>query len=75
MKQLSRSRPGPARQCRPTVTPLLVSPRLQRAAALDLGMSPDEAAVRTGIDRAVVDRVLARAAGVAWKHAVPHALS
>jgi nicotinamidase/pyrazinamidase len=44
------------------------------AAAFDLGMSPDQAAERTGIDRAVVDRVLARAAGVAWKHAVPHTL-
>jgi hypothetical protein len=48
---------------------------VQRAVAVDLGMPPDEAAVGTGIDRAVVDRVLARAAGVAWKHAVPHALS
>jgi hypothetical protein len=26
------------------------------------------------VDRDVADRVLARAAGVAWKHAVPHTL-
>jgi hypothetical protein len=37
-------------------------------------MTPDEVADRTGVERAVVDRVLARAAGVAWKHAVPHTL-
>jgi NAD+ synthase len=43
-------------------------------ATFDLQMTPDEAAERTSIDRAVVDRVLARAAAVAWKHAVPHTL-
>jgi NAD+ synthetase len=43
-------------------------------AAYDLGMSPEQASERTGVDRDVVDRVLARAAGVAWKHAVPHTL-
>jgi len=40
----------------------------------DLGMSPEQAAERAGVDRDVADRVLARAAGVAWKHAVPHTL-
>jgi len=44
------------------------------AATYDLGMSPAEAAERAGVERAVADRVLARAAGVAWKHAVPHTL-
>ncbi|HEY7258036.1 MAG TPA: NAD(+) synthase [Gaiellales bacterium] len=43
-------------------------------ATFDLGMTPDEAAERAGVDRDVADRVLARAAGVAWKHAVPHTL-
>jgi nicotinamidase/pyrazinamidase len=43
-------------------------------ATFDLGMSPGEAAGRTGVAPDVVDRVLARAAGVAWKHAVPHTL-
>jgi NAD+ synthetase len=43
-------------------------------AAFDLGMSPPEAAERAGVSRDVVDRVLARAAAVAWKHAVPHTL-
>jgi NAD+ synthetase len=43
-------------------------------AAFDLGMTPEQAAERTGVDRSAVDRVLARAAGVAWKHAVPHTL-
>jgi NAD+ synthetase len=43
-------------------------------ATFDLGMSPGEAAERTGVAPDVVDRVLARAAGVAWKHAVPHTL-
>jgi NAD+ synthase len=43
-------------------------------AVYDLGMSPAQAAKRTGVDRDVADRVLARAAGVAWKHAVPHTL-
>jgi hypothetical protein len=37
-------------------------------------MTPDQAAERAGVERDVVDRVLARAAGVAWKHAVPHTL-
>ena len=41
---------------------------------LDLGMSPAEAAERAGVAPDVVDRVLARAAGVAWKHDVPHTL-
>ena len=43
-------------------------------AVFDLGMSPAQAAERAGVDRDVADRVLARAAGVAWKHAVPHTL-
>ena len=43
-------------------------------ATFDLGMLPDQAAERAGVERDVVDRVLARAAGVAWKHAVPHAV-
>ena len=43
-------------------------------ATFDLGMTPDQAAERAGVERDVVDRVLARAAGVAWKHAVPHTL-
>jgi NAD+ synthetase len=43
-------------------------------ATFELGMSPAEAAERAGVDRGVADRVLARAAGVAWKHAVPHTL-
>jgi NAD+ synthetase len=43
-------------------------------ARFDLGMTPAEAAERAGVDRDVADRVLARAAGVAWKHAVPHTL-
>ncbi len=43
-------------------------------AAYDLGMSPAEAAERAGVEGDVADRVLARAAGVAWKHAVPHTL-
>ncbi len=42
--------------------------------AYDLGMSPERAAERAGVGRDVADRVLARAAGVAWKHAVPHTL-
>jgi NAD+ synthase len=41
-------------------------------ATFDLGMSPGEAAERAAVAPDVVDRVLARAAGVAWKHAVPH---
>ncbi len=43
-------------------------------ATFDLGMTPEQAAERAGVERDVVDRVLARAAGVAWKHAVPHTL-
>jgi nicotinamidase/pyrazinamidase len=43
-------------------------------ATFDLGMTPEQAAERAGVERDVVDRILARAAGVAWKHAVPHTL-
>jgi nicotinamidase/pyrazinamidase len=43
-------------------------------ATFDLGMTPEQAVERAGVERDVVDRVLARAAGVAWKHAVPHTL-
>ena len=43
-------------------------------ATFDLGMSPAEAAERAGVAPDVVERVLARATGVAWKHAVPHTL-
>jgi hypothetical protein len=43
-------------------------------AAFDLGMTAAEAAERAGVERDVADRVLARAAAVAWKHVVPHTL-
>ena len=43
-------------------------------ATFDLGMTPEQAAERACVERDVVDRILARAAGVAWKHAVPHTL-
>jgi NAD+ synthase len=43
-------------------------------AMFDLGMTPEEAAQRTGVDLEVVRRVRARADGVAWKHQVPHSL-
>jgi nicotinamidase/pyrazinamidase len=44
-------------------------------AMFDLAMSPEAAAVRTGVDLDVVRRVKARADAVAWKHDVPHALT
>jgi len=47
---------------------------LAMVAMYDLGLSPDEAAVRTGVDPAVVDRVRERVEAVAWKHEVPHTL-
>jgi NAD+ synthetase len=43
-------------------------------AMFDLGMTPEEAVQRTGVDLEVVRRVRARADGVAWKHHVPHSL-
>jgi NAD+ synthase len=43
-------------------------------AAVDLRMTPDETAVRTGVDPDVVARVLAKVAEVAWKRVVPHTL-
>jgi nicotinamidase/pyrazinamidase len=43
-------------------------------AMFDLAMTPEQAAVRTGVALDVVRRVRARADAVAWKHAVPHAL-
>ena len=39
-----------------------------------LGMTPEQAAARTGISPDVVDRVSARVAAVLWKHLVPHAV-
>jgi NAD+ synthase len=44
-------------------------------AMVDLGMTPEAAAERTGVDLDVVRRVKARADSVAWKHDVPHALT
>ncbi len=44
-------------------------------AMIDLGMTPEAAAERTGVDLDVVRRVKARADSVAWKHDVPHALT
>ena len=44
-------------------------------AMYDLGMSPEAAAGRTGVDLDVVRRVKARADSVAWKHDVPHPLA
>jgi len=44
-------------------------------AMYDLGMSPEAAARRTGVDLDVVRRVKARADSVAWKHDVPHPLA
>ncbi len=43
-------------------------------AMFDLGMTPEAAAQRTGVDIDVVRRVKARADAVAWKHDVPHPL-
>ncbi len=43
-------------------------------AMFDLGMTPEAAAERTGVDLDVVRSVKARADSVAWKHDVPHAL-
>ena len=43
-------------------------------AMFDLGMTPEEAGTRTGVDLDVVRRVRARADSVAWKHHVPHSL-
>jgi NAD+ synthase len=40
----------------------------------ELGMSVDQTAERSGVDRSVVVRVAQRVAAVAWKHHVPHAL-
>src|SRR5581483_7100542 len=45
------------------------------AALYDLGMTPEQAAVRTGVDPEVVERVKRRVESVAWKHVVPHTLS
>ncbi len=44
------------------------------AAHFDQGLNEQAVAQRTGVDPEVVHRVLARAASVAWKHAVPHVL-
>ena len=41
-------------------------------AVVDLGMTPEDAAERTGVEVDVVKRVLERRDAVAWKHAVPH---
>jgi NAD+ synthase len=40
----------------------------------ELGMTPGQAAERTGVSPDVVARVSARVAAVLWKHHVPHAL-
>jgi NAD+ synthase len=40
----------------------------------ELGMTPEQAAARTGVPADVVARVSARVASVLWKHLVPHAL-
>jgi len=40
----------------------------------ELGLDVAAAAARSGVDRAVVERVAARVAAVDWKHHVPHAL-
>lgn len=48
---------------------------LALVAMFDLGMTPEAAAERTGVDLDVVRRVRARADAVAWKHDVPHALA
>jgi NAD+ synthetase len=40
----------------------------------ELGMTPSQAAERTGVSPDVVARVSARVAAVLWKHHVPHAL-
>jgi NAD+ synthase len=40
----------------------------------ELGMTPEQAAERTGVSAEVVARVSARVAAVLWKHGVPHAL-
>jgi nicotinamidase/pyrazinamidase len=41
-------------------------------AMVDLGLSPEQAAARTGVAFEVVARVKARVEAVAWKHAVPY---
>jgi NAD+ synthetase len=48
---------------------------LALVAIVDLGMTDEQAAERTGVDLEVVRRVRARRDAVAWKHTVPHALS
>jgi NAD+ synthetase len=48
---------------------------LSLVAMFDLGMTPEAAAERSGVDLDVVRRVRARADSAAWKHAVPHALT
>jgi NAD+ synthetase len=48
---------------------------LALVAMFDLGLAPEAAAERTGVDLDVVRRVKARADAVAWKHHVPHALT
>jgi NAD+ synthetase len=48
---------------------------LALVAMFDLGMTPEAAAERTGVDPEVVRRVKARADAVAWKHAVPYPLT
>src|SRR6476469_6168683 len=40
----------------------------------ELGLDVAAAAARSGVDRAVVERVAGRVAAVDWKHHVPHAL-
>jgi NAD+ synthetase len=47
---------------------------LTLVATEDLGLTPEAAAARTGVDPDVVRRVHQRVAAVAWKHVVPHVL-
>jgi hypothetical protein len=39
---------------------------------MDLELSSEQAAQRTGVEPDVIARVLARVDSVAWKHVVPH---
>jgi len=47
---------------------------LTLVATMDLRLSPEEAAQRTGVQPDVIARVRARVDSVAWKHVVPHVL-
>jgi len=47
---------------------------LTLVATMDLRLSPEEAAQRTGVQPDVIARVRARVDSVAWKRVVPHVL-